>query len=364
MNVTFFGADKFSTFALKGLLHISKNINSLNIYTTMPNSHRGENSVVEFCQQNDLNYQKFFGKNLLQNKAEFEMIVSEINHRRQQQQNNQILLLCSFGIMIPNLLIDAFQNKCFVVHPSLLPELPGCSPISSALLTGKNKTGTSIITMSKDKFDAGEIVLQKSLNIDVSWRYPELYDQLGNLTQDMMAEFIPNVDQFLVNKKKQVVTEEQTKKIKPADNYVETKKMTAGEILNRFRGFYGTSVKTVYFILRNHEGRFFVDECRVVDPHWYKQNIINENAKNIIEQLPIGTILNGFNKKGGSIFVKCQSGILEISKMHWDQKGSLTLSQLKDTIFKGINRHAFKQMINEPTDSEAADLFTNYPKFE
>lgn len=61
--------------------------------------------------------------------------------------------------MIPNKVIDIFRNKCYVLHPSLLPLYRGCSPISACLLNGDNTTGISIVEMSKQKFDAGSVIL-------------------------------------------------------------------------------------------------------------------------------------------------------------------------------------------------------------
>jgi methionyl-tRNA formyltransferase len=61
--------------------------------------------------------------------------------------------------MIPDNVIDSFGDNSFVVHPSLLPFHRGSSPISAALLANDNKTGVSIVGISKGKFDAGKIFL-------------------------------------------------------------------------------------------------------------------------------------------------------------------------------------------------------------
>jgi methionyl-tRNA formyltransferase len=61
--------------------------------------------------------------------------------------------------MVPDFVIDAYKDNCFVVHPSLLPYHRGSSPISAALLAGDQRTGASIVETSKGKFDAGKIYL-------------------------------------------------------------------------------------------------------------------------------------------------------------------------------------------------------------
>jgi methionyl-tRNA formyltransferase len=74
-----------------------------------------------------------------------------------QKEENSLLLACSFGLMVPEYIIDSYQDKCFVMHPSLLPQYRGSSPISYALLNEDTSTGVSIVAMSKNKFDAGKI---------------------------------------------------------------------------------------------------------------------------------------------------------------------------------------------------------------
>ena len=46
-----------------------------------------------------------------------------------------------------------------VIHPSLLPKYRGASPIYHTLLNGDKQSGVSFVEISKDKFDAGNILL-------------------------------------------------------------------------------------------------------------------------------------------------------------------------------------------------------------
>lgn len=70
----------------------------------------------------------------------------------------------------------------YVIHPSLLPAYRGASPIQYALLNNDKRTGTSIIEISKGKFDAGSIVYQQELDIDPNARYAELSQELANIS--------------------------------------------------------------------------------------------------------------------------------------------------------------------------------------
>ena len=65
--------------------------------------------------------------------------------------------------MIPESIIDSFQLKTMLVmHPSLLPKFRGACPIQWAILNGEKETGSTIIEISKDKFDAGKILWQSA----------------------------------------------------------------------------------------------------------------------------------------------------------------------------------------------------------
>ncbi len=68
-----------------------------------------------------------------------------------------------------------------VIHPSLLPRYRGASPIQYALLNGDQEAGVSIIEISKNKFDAGKILLQEELHINPTARYEELQMELAVL---------------------------------------------------------------------------------------------------------------------------------------------------------------------------------------
>lgn len=60
--------------------------------------------------------------------------------------------------MVPTEIIDSFPLGMYVMHPSLLPKYRGACPIQHAILNKETETGVSIIEISKNKFDAGNIL--------------------------------------------------------------------------------------------------------------------------------------------------------------------------------------------------------------
>ena len=70
-------------------------------------------------------------------------------------------VVVSFGYLIPTNIIDSFTIGSINMHPSLLPKYRGSAPIIHTILNNETQTGVSVIELSKNKFDAGKILLQK-----------------------------------------------------------------------------------------------------------------------------------------------------------------------------------------------------------
>lgn len=86
-------------------------------------------------------------------------------------------VLASFGVLIPSLVLEAFEMVSLVtpggnkeerregilnIHPSLLPLYRGASPIESAILDGSDTFGVSVMKLVS-KMDAGPVYGQATL---------------------------------------------------------------------------------------------------------------------------------------------------------------------------------------------------------
>lgn len=71
-----------------------------------------------------------------------------------------LIVAVSFGLLVPARILEAAQFGGINVHPSLLPDLRGPSPIQYALLRRRQHTGVTVQTMHPTKFDHGEILHQ------------------------------------------------------------------------------------------------------------------------------------------------------------------------------------------------------------
>lgn len=359
MKIYFFGSDHFSTFALKGILNSKFRASLVEIYTT--NSFKGPNPIVSIANEFSVPVFPIFGKERAQNTLQFNLFSEKTKLDSSSLNPQSILLLCSFPYMIPNNVIDSFSQNCFVVHPSLLPELPGCSPISGAFLENKSKTGSSIIKMSKNHFDAGEIVYQKELLIQKNWRYKELYEKLGVVSLVLVSEFLENFDNLINQKKSQVITEKYTKKSKKNDNFLVPSILSANQMEQRFKAYFGSTLTTVFIFLDRLEDKLFILDCEAISTETFIKDCQSDIPVELANEIPPGTIINGKGFLSKSILLKCKENFLNIKEGYLEQKGNLRLRQSKDIIFKYADRNLMQKSFLGIETSEFFKLIDSQP---
>ena len=104
-----------------------------------------------------------------------------------------LFVVVAYNKILPAWLIELPKYKTINVHPSLLPELRGPSPIRTALLQNNKETGVSIIKLD-EKMDHGPLLAQEKLQIDASnWPMPgqQLDVALARLGGSLLATTIP-----------------------------------------------------------------------------------------------------------------------------------------------------------------------------
>lgn len=93
-------------------------------------------------------------------------------------QEFDFFVLASYGKLIPQALLDVPRLGSLNVHPSLLPQYRGATPIQSALRDGATETGVTIMLMDAG-LDTGDIVLQERTPILPGESYGELHERLA-----------------------------------------------------------------------------------------------------------------------------------------------------------------------------------------
>jgi methionyl-tRNA formyltransferase len=114
-------------------------------------------------------------------------------------ENFNLGLVVSFGHLLPRKLIESFGLGMLNIHASLLPNLRGASPIIHAIKHGHKETGVSLMKIKADKFDIGEILAQRSVEIGERVRMPELHDQLAEIGASLLVDCLYDLPRLYEN---------------------------------------------------------------------------------------------------------------------------------------------------------------------
>jgi len=98
----------------------------------------------------------------------------------------ELIVVASFGMILPPNVINYPKYGCINVHASLLPEYRGAAPIQRAIIDGREYTG--ITTMMMDEgLDTGDILLKKRVEIAEDDDFGSLHDKLASAGAETLA---------------------------------------------------------------------------------------------------------------------------------------------------------------------------------
>lgn len=101
----------------------------------------------------------------------------------------ELAVVASYGRIVPQELLDVVP-LWLNVHPSLLPEYRGATPIQSAIREGRAQTGVTIIAMDAG-MDTGDIVMQTApIPIGPTETYGELHDRLAEIAAELLGRAV------------------------------------------------------------------------------------------------------------------------------------------------------------------------------
>lgn len=104
-------------------------------------------------------------------------------------------VLASFGVLIPSSVLETFEPEGILnIHPSLLPLYRGASPIESAILSGDEVFGVSVMKLAP-KMDAGPIYAQATLETSpMQFSKDFLYRTLAEMGAAMVRTLLKKLD--------------------------------------------------------------------------------------------------------------------------------------------------------------------------
>jgi len=184
LKIVFMGTPEFSIPTLD-ILKKSK-FNILTAYTQPPQkSKRGQkvnpSAIEEYCKKNRINFRN---PSSLSSEEEFENF---------KELFPDVVVVVSYGQIIPKNFLKIAKFGFINIHASLLPKWRGAAPIQRAIMNGDKKTGVSIMKI-EDKFDSGPVLASKELVLDQNAIYGEIQKKLSLMGPDLLIESLKSIE--------------------------------------------------------------------------------------------------------------------------------------------------------------------------
>ena len=125
---------------------------------------------------------------IFENKDKFEQnLLNELKNK-----NIELICLAGFMRILSSEFINSFTGPILNIHPSLLPKYKGLNTHQRALDNNEKTTGCTVHFVSEE-LDSGEIILQKSLDIDENETAETLMNRVLKLEHQAYPEAIKQI---------------------------------------------------------------------------------------------------------------------------------------------------------------------------
>jgi methionyl-tRNA formyltransferase len=299
------GTPTFASKSLEAILNAGYNVEV--VYTRIPKPAGRGNKIITSAVY-DLAMDK--GIEIQTPKS---LRKSKENQEKFLSYNFDLVIVASYGLILPKTIIDAPKYGCLNIHGSLLPKWRGASPIQMAIASGDKTTGITIMQMDEG-LDTGDMLLKKEIPITNSTTFLSLYEDLTKIGSKLIVETLNLLQQNKLIKEKQDDTLSTLAPILTKEDGLLNFNETALQINQKVRGF--NPFPSTYF---NYKDEIIkVLECEVVN--------------NVDTYYTCGEIINKNNKE---LLIACKDSIIKINKLQRpSKKPLLTEELLKGFVFE------------------------------
>ena len=228
-KIVFMGTSNFAVPILKSLYQNGYQISS--VYTQPPKkSNRGQKlnkSPINLFSEN-ISLDVRIPHSLKDNNEE-ESYLKEIKP--------DIVLVVSYGQIIPKNLLNIPKNGFLNVHASLLPKWRGAAPIQRSIMNLDKETGISVMKLNEN-LDEGPVCNQYKLEILEKMNSEELSEKLSIIASEKILDILDNIFDGNVEFKDQNHTKATyAKKIQKAEGKIDWSE-NAEKIIGKINGLY------------------------------------------------------------------------------------------------------------------------------
>lgn len=177
LKTIFIGTSEFGLPAFRAL-HESKRFNII-VCVTQPDKEAGRGKkmtaspIKQFAQTQNI-------------KVLQPMRIIEIQDNLMSMEPD-LIIVASYGQIIPQIILDIPKYNCLNIHGSLLPKYRGSSCVQAAILNGDSESGVTIMEMDS-KLDSGPIIRQEKIRISVTETSASLHDKLSLVAGEIICQ--------------------------------------------------------------------------------------------------------------------------------------------------------------------------------
>ena len=226
MKILFMGTPEFARESLKALYESGEDIVAA---VTQPDKPKGRGYKLCPCAVKIYAEEKnipVYQPNTLKGE-EFSSLLKSLSP--------ELIVVVSYGKLLPENVLEFPKYGCINVHGSLLPKYRGAAPIQRAIINGESKTGITTMYMEKG-LDTGDMLQKTEVEISDNDNFETLHDKLALCGAQTLLNTIESLKAGTLSPSKQNDNEATyAAKIEKNDCLIDFSK-TPREIFNLVRG--------------------------------------------------------------------------------------------------------------------------------
>ena len=113
--------------------------------------------------------------------------INEYNYRP------DMIVVVSYGVILRDNVLDS--APCINIHPSLLPQYRGPSPIRTAIYNGDTKSAVCLMDVTAE-LDAGDVHMCREFEIGIDDTNETIENLVSKIGSDMLVEYLSNPSDY------------------------------------------------------------------------------------------------------------------------------------------------------------------------
>lgn len=215
-----------------------------------------------------------------------------------------LVCVVSYGVILPKSFLRIPPLGCINVHPSMLPKYRGSAPIQWAVLNGDKTTGVTIMYLN-EKMDAGDIIIQKEVEIGEDETSGELWNRLSKIGAELLEDTVKNISNGIIKRIPQPEEFTLAPMLDREMSKIDWKVRKTADIKNLVRGL--NPIMGAYSFLEGKKVKFW--KVQKIENEEFKAKVQNFESKDF-EDAEIGEVLFANEKIG--LFIKAVDGIISV----------------------------------------------------